>query len=78
MWRRSSPASSGAAGTSTAGCCSNPPTVVVDDSADDISASEVYIYCATSAGDSNHGHIYATADIAAKGTDAVLGAEQTR
>ena len=61
----------------------DPPTPVVNDSVDDISmddisASEVYIYCATGPGDSNHGHIYATADIAAKGTDPVLGAEQTR
>ena len=39
---------------------------------------EVYIYCATSQADSNRGHIYATADIAAKGTDPVLGPEQTR
>ena len=36
---------------------------------------EVYIYCATSQSDSNRGHTYATADIAAKGTDPVLGSE---
>ena len=39
---------------------------------------EVYIYCATGQADSNEGHIYAAADIAAKGTGPVLGAEQTR
>ena len=39
---------------------------------------EVYIYCATSQKDSNRGHIYATADIVAKGDDPVLGAEQRR
>ena len=52
---------------------SDPPTLE-----DDNSAAEVYIYCATGQGDSNRGHIYATADIAAKGADPVLGAEQTR
>ena len=51
----------------------NPPTMDTD-----ISAAEVYIYCATGQTDDNRGHIYATADIAAKGTDPVLGAEQTR
>ena len=39
---------------------------------------QVFIYCATSQDDSNRGHIYATADIAAKGADPVLGAEATR
>ena len=41
-------------------------------------ATEVFIYCATSREDTNRGHIYATADIAGKGTDPVLGAEVTR
>ena len=41
-------------------------------------ATEVSIYCATSQDDTNRGHIYATADIAGKGTDPVLGAEVTR
>ena len=41
-------------------------------------ATEVSIYCATSSEDTNRGHIYATADIAAKGADPVLGNEVTR
>ena len=41
-------------------------------------ATEVFIYCATSREDTNQGHIYAAADIAAKGTNPVLGAEQRR
>ena len=41
-------------------------------------ATEVFIYCATSREDTNQGHIYAAADIAAKGADPVLGTEATR
>ena len=41
-------------------------------------ATEVSIYCATSREDTNQGHIYAAADIAAKGADPVLGTEATR